>query len=168
MRRGNVQTTEQLYQGNKRKAKIFSRLAPIVWWVFASLAVLFIILALENSVGNVLTILELLDDEVYSAAEIREHYGMLAEQWGEWELVGEDNTIFAIRYINVANAMFSGVMKIFFTLGIIFFVLAVALGKLVFPALAKSYTGNNEELVNLATLQSAEKINEITSKKEWF
>ena len=169
MQNESTPTAEQLYRKNKRKVKIFSRLAPITWWVFVTLTVIFVALALENSVGNVLTILEMLDDEQYSAAEIRANYATLAEQWGEWELVGEDNSLFAIRYINVANAMFSGLMKTYFGLAVTFFALAISLGKVVFPAVAKSCDGNNTELVNLAALRSAEKIDEITTnRKEWF
>lgn len=166
-----IQSPEQLYKKNKRKAAIFAKLAPIVWWVFIALTIVFLSLAIENSIGNVLEILDALDKEVYNATEIRENYARLAERWGEWEVIGEENDLFTIRYINVANALFSGVMKAFVTLSMISLAIAIICGKIIFPYLHKVYENYNTELVDMATLKSAQQIDEMTTggrRKEWF
>lgn len=168
-------SAEQIYRANKKKVKIYTILGPVTWYVFLALALCFLGLALKNSVGNVLNIIERLDKEIYTAAEIRQNYTDLAQRWGEWEIVGEENSVFTIRYINVANAMFSGVMKTFFALTIVALIVAILFGKIVFPALKKMHTINNEELVDLATLKSATQIDQLTAQtnsrksgKEWF
>lgn len=110
-----------------------------------------------------------MDKETYNAAELRDNYQMLVAKWGEWELLGEHSAIFAIRYVDVGNAMFSGLMITYTTLCSIFFVCAIVFGKIVFPLLGKHYENTNTELVDMATLKSAEQINEISkTRKEWF
>lgn len=163
-------TTEQIYKKNKRKAKVFSTLTPIAWFSFLTLTIIFLCLAMRNSLGNVVEILELLDKEKYSGAEIRDHYTALAERWGEWEIAGEDNGVFAVRYIDVGAAMFSGLMFTYTILAFVSLTIAVVLGKIIFPSLAKLYKNSNDEMVDLATLKSASQIEKISRKngKEWF
>ena len=113
--------------------------------------------------------MSLLDKENYTAAEVRDNYQALVEKWGEWELVGENSAGIAIRYVDIRSALFSGLMITFSTLSVIFFVCAIVFGKIMFPMLAKHYENTNTELVDMATLKSAEQINEISkSRKEWF
>lgn len=118
--------------------------------------------------GNVTEITHLLDAEVYNGQEIAEHYQMLIDKWGEWEIVGADGAGLVIRYVDIRNALFSGTMIIYAFLAGISFVLAIILGKLVFPSLSKYYETNNTEMVDMATLKTAAKIEKHENKKEWF
>ena len=125
---------------------------------------------MRNSIGNVVEILELLDADKYGGEQIQENYAMLVEKWGEWEIIGAGSAGLVIRYVDVGNALFSGLMVTFCTLTIISLVCAIVFGKIVFPMLEKYYTNNNEEMVDLATLKSASQIDEMSkkSRKEWF
>lgn len=126
---------------------------------------------IENSIGNVTEILNLLDKDKYTGEEIAEHYAYLVEKWGEWEIVGANNAGLVIRYVDVRNAMFSGLMVTFTVLTIVSIAVNFILTKVVFPQLIKMYTKNNDELVDVATLKSAAKIDEIVKNKEtkeWF
>ena len=125
----------------------------------------------QNSIGNITEILHLLDDSIYTGEEISAHYKMLVEKWGEWEIIGADNAGLVVRYVDIRNALFSGMMILYAFLAGLSFVLAIVLGKLIFPSLAKYYTANNSEMVDMATLKSAAKIEKMTKnkdKKEWF
>lgn len=164
-----ILTPEQVYKKNKKKSKTYKVLSPIFWYTFLCVFLLFIGLTFKNSVGNVLEILELLDTEKYSGAEVKTHYQMLVEQWGEWTIVGEENSSLVVKYVNVSNAMFSGLMVTYCILSAISLLCAVLFGKIVFPMLAKHYETTNTELVNLTSLQSAAQIAELTKQKgEWF
>ena len=112
-------------------------------------------------------ILNLLDKKKYSGTEILQNYQYLIDKWGEWELIGEGNAGLVIRYVNIGNALFSGLMITFSTLSIVFLSSAIIFGKIVFPCLEKHYNSSNESLVDMATLKSAAQIDEL-SKKEWF
>ena len=117
-------------------------------------------------------ILHLLDKDIYTGEQIEENYAYLIEKWGEWEIVGEGNSGLVIRYVDVRNAMFSGLMITYTVLMIVSIVLSIILGKVLFPQLSKLYSDNNAEMVDVATLKSAAKIDEMAktkkSTKEWF
>jgi hypothetical protein len=105
---------------------------------------------------------------VYTGIELEANYQQLVEKWGEWNL-GRGGGAFSVRYIDVGNALFSGLMITFTTLSIVSFTIAIVFGKIIFPLLAKYFKGNNEEMVDMATLKSAAQIDKISnSKKEWF
>lgn len=125
---------------------------------------------IQNSVGNITEILHLLDKDIYTGEEIAEHYAYLVDKWGEWEIVGADSAGLVIRYVDIRNALFSGLMITYTVLTVVSVILSIVLGKIIFPQFAKVFTDNNDELVDVATLKSAQKIDEITqkSKKEWF
>ncbi len=111
----------------------------------------------------------MLDKSKYSGEELVANYQYLVGKWGEWELVGEGMAGLVIRYVNVGNALFSGLMITFSIFAVISLLLGIVLGKIVFPSLVKYYTANNETMVDIATLKSAQQIDEITkNKKEWF
>ena len=57
-------------------------------------------------------------------------------------------------------------MITFTTLTLIFLLLAVIIGKIILPMMAKTYTESNNELVDIATLNTLEQVNEISGKKE--
>ena len=130
----------------------------------------FFVLAIRNSIGNVTEILRLLDKDIYTGEEIAEHYRLLVEKWGEWEIVGADAAGLVIRYVDIRNALFSGLMITYSVLTAVSLLLAIVLGKIVFPQFAKVFANNNDELVDVATLKSAQKIDEMSKKnnKEWF
>ena len=164
-------TPEQIYKKNQLKSKIFNKVSPIVYWGFIGLFVLFIILAIANSWGNIREVIGLLDKEVYNGNQISENYAFLIEKYGEWEIVGKDSNTFSIRFIDIRKAFFSGLMITYIVLAIVCLVIAIILGKVLFPKLAKLYTENNQDMVNLATLQTnaeIQKRNKKSKEEGWF
>jgi hypothetical protein len=125
----------------------------------------------KNSIGNVTEILHLLDKDVYSGEQIEANYAALVEKWGEWEIIGENNSGFVVRYVDVRAALFSGLMITYMVLSIVCLCLAIIIGKILFPRLAKMYTDSNSEMVDIATLKTMSQVEEMTGKKsqkEWF
>ena len=163
-------TVEQIYKQNKKRARLFAIFTPIVLYLLLALTLLFFCLTMKNSVGNVVEILELLDREKFTGAELAQNYNELVARWGEWEIIGGGAHGLTIRYVNVGNALFSGLMVTFATLTIVSLCLAIILGKIVFPSLTKYFKNNNDEMVDMATLKSASQIDEMSKKKgkEWF
>lgn len=135
-----------------------------------SVTILFFCLAIKNSLGNVVEIINKLDADKYTRVELIENYNVLKDRWGEWTLFGDEGTGVSIKYINIGKALFSGLMITFITLTIIFLSLAIIIGKFLLPMLSKMYENNNEQMVDLATLQTQESIKEIKSEKTggWF
>lgn len=125
---------------------------------------------LKNSIGNITEILNMLDEDIWSGKEIQENYEYLVNKWGEWEIVGEGNAGIVIRYVDVGNALFSGLAITFATCAFISFAVSIVFGKIILPLLYKHYKNSNEELVDIATLQSAQQIDVMSKKckKEWF
>lgn len=116
-------------------------------------------------------IINLLDKDTYNEVELQENYKYLIDKWGEWEIIGASQAGLVVRYVDIGNAFFNSIMKIFLVLTVFCFCAALFLGKVLFPALSKYYATNNEELVDMATLKSAAQIDEISKKKdkkEWF
>jgi hypothetical protein len=122
----------------------------------------------KNSVGNVVEILELLDTDNFTGTELEQNYAALVERWGEWEIHSASSAGLVIRYVNVGNALFSGLMITFSTFTMISLCSAILLGKIVFPMLSKHFTNCNDEMVDMATLKSAAQIAQMSGKKEWF
>lgn len=122
----------------------------------------------KNSVGNVVEILELLDVDNYTGTQLEQNYAMLVERWGEWEIHSANSAGLVIRYVNVGNALFSGLMITFSTLTIVSLCAAILLGKIVFPMLSKHFTNCNDEMVDMATLKSATQIAKMSGKEDWF
>jgi hypothetical protein len=138
-------------------------MSVISFYFFLVLTIIFVILTIKNSIGNVTYILAQLDSSTYNKEELVANYNQLADKWGEWELIG-----ISVRYIDIGNALFSGLMVTFCTLMFVSFGLAFLLGKIIFPTLRKYYENNNDEMVDLATLKSATQIDELSKRKEWF
>lgn len=122
----------------------------------------------ENSVGNVTDILELLDKDAYTAEQLTENYAMLIEKWGEWEIVNAGGAGLVVRYVDIGNALFSGLMITYCILTVLSLVCAILFGKIILPLLSKHFADCNTEMVDLATLKSAAQIDQISKKKEWF
>lgn len=100
-----------------------------------------------------------------------ENYNFLVDKWGEWEIIGGGAGL-NIRYVDVGHAFFSGLMITYTTLTIICLCLSILFGKLVFPLMSKMYKNANDEMVDMATLTSASKIDEMSKKPKkeggWF
>lgn len=142
-----------------------------MFWFFMGLTIIFVTLMSKNSIGNVTEILHLLDKDVYSGEQIEANYAALIEKWGEWEIIGENNSGFVVRYVDVRAALFSGLMITYMVLSIVCLCLAIIIGKILFPRLAKMYTDSNSEMVDVATLKTMSQVEEMTGKKsqkEWF
>ena len=164
-------TPEQLYKKNRAKAKWFKRLSPIIFWVFLGLAILFFIFMIDNSVGNITEIINLLDGDVYNELELEQNYQMLVEKYGEWTIIGTSgSSIFTVRFVDIRLAFFSGLMITFLVLSILCIAIAIIVGKIVFPKLAQLYTDNNQDMVNMATLETNAAVNKKKKSKEeeWF
>jgi hypothetical protein len=121
----------------------------------------------KNSVGNITEILNLLDKDMHTTEQLANNYQMLITKWGEWEIIGGETAGISIRYVNIGNALFSGLMITFSIFTIVSFVSAILFGKIIFPMISKHFNNLNEEMVNMATLRSASQIDQM-SKKEWF
>lgn len=168
----NIQLTpEQMYKRNQLKSKIFKKISPITFWGFMGLFVFFVILTVGNSWGNISEIISMLDKNKLTGEQIAQNYDYLVRKWGEWIIVGQSNSTFSIRFIDIRQAFFSGLMITYITLAIICLVIAIVLGKVVFPKLAQLYSDNNQDMVNMATLQTnaeIQKRKQNTNKEEWF
>ena len=166
-------TAEQMYKRNQFRAKIYKRLAPIVFWVFIGLFALFLILAISNSWGNITEIINLLDKDVYTGEELSANYQYLIEKYGEWIIIGKNAGAFSVQFVDIRAAFFSGLMITYITLSIVCLAVAVIAGKIILPKMAQYYTDNNQDMVNMATLQTNAEINRQKNKKkdkeeEWF
>ena len=161
---------EQIYKRIQRKSKLFSILAPVVLWTFLGLTILFFCLMIKNSVGNLTEIFDLLDKKTLTGEELSRNYQYLIEKYGEWTIVGNNGGTFSVHFVNIKNAFFSGLMITYCILTMVSFGISIIVGKVLFPKLSQYYKDNNQDMVNLATLQTNA---EITKKKknkeeEWF
>lgn len=147
-------TPEQIYKRNQLKAKIFDRIAPICFWVFLALSIMCLYFAVKNSFGNVGEILALLDSDKYTGIQLEENYTYLTEKYGEW-VIGTGGAGFTITFVNIGNAVFSGVMVANCILAVFFFVAAFVAGKWLLPKLAKQITQDNQDMVNMTILKQA-------------
>ena len=135
------------------------------------MTIFFIVLTIKNSIGNITEILQLLDKDIYNRQEIAENYAYLVEKWGEWTIVGYDGSLFEMSFINIGAALFSGLMKTYLTLSIASLLIAIIVGKILFPKLSEYYKDHNQDLVNLATLETQAEVKSIKKQKEkgdWF
>ena len=176
-------TNEEIYKKNKRRAKNVRILRPILKIVLICLALIFLLVAVRNSLGNLLEIVDKLDKKKYTEAQLVDNYQSLIAKWGEWEIIGADRAGLVIRYVNVGNAVFSGLMITFSILFAVTVFIMLVLDKIVFPIIIKGCEADNEDLVNLTSLRTAEKIGDIeqrlgaqtevsnpkkSKRKEWF
>ena len=157
-----------MYKKNKAKAKVYKTLAPVVYWIFSGLAALFFVLTVQNSIGNVFEIINMLDKKTLTGEVLAENYAYLVEKWGEWTIVGANGGAFRVQFIDIRNALFGGVMVTYMVLTIVSFILSLILGKLLFPKLAQLYKDVNEDMVNLATLETNAQIKQKNKDGGWF
>lgn len=134
-----------------------------------ALAIIFFIFTIKNSVGNITEIIHLLDKDVYNREQIAQNYQTLIEKYGEWNIIGVSGSTFTMQFVNIKKALFSGLMITFLILTITCLMLAIILGKIVFPKLSKLYSENNQDMVNIATLRTNAEITKKKNKEEeWF
>lgn len=94
---------------------------------------------------------------------------MLIEKYGEWNIIGVTGSTVTMQFVNIKNALFSGLMITFLSLSIVCFMVAIILGKIIFPKLSILYNENNQDMVNIATLRTNAEITKQKDKKEeWF
>ncbi len=144
---------EDIYKKNQKKAKFFTVAAPFIFWGLIALAVIFFILALENSVGNMDEITSLLNSKKYTGEELRVNYNYLTDKYGEW-VIGNGGTGFTLTFVNVRNAIFGGFAVATGVLSIVCFIGAFVLGKWLFPLFARKITQDNQDMVNLTILKN--------------
>ena len=147
-----MKTTEQIYKSNQKKAKIFKFIAPIVRWGLLALSILFFYLAIRNSLGNLLEITHLLNSKQYTGAELKANYDMLIDKYGKWH-IGNGGAGFSIEFINIYNAVFSGVAITCFFLAVTCLISSFVFGKYVLPMIAKQINENNQDMVNMTILK---------------
>lgn len=148
-------TAEQIYKSNQKKAKIFKILAPICFFGFLAIAVVCLALAIRYSLGNMVEMLNLLNDKVYTGEQLQANYNYLISKYGSWRF-GNGGTGFTMEFINVANVVFSNAFIFFITMTGLFVLGAFLLGKWIFPKLAKQIESGNQDMVNITILKNSE------------
>lgn len=146
---------EQVYKRNQKIEKIIKIATPIIFWSFIALAVLFLILAVQNSFGNCSEIISKLDNKIYNDEQLQANYNELIEKYGEWT-IGSGGSGFVIHFINIGKALFSGLMIVDLTLSFTFAVLSIVLGKWLMPYICKKLEQKNSDMVNLEILRKSE------------
>lgn len=131
-------------------------------------------MTVQNSLSNLDEISSLLDGDKYTDLELEDNYTYLISKYDEWQISGTTGSLVSFKTVDYRNAIFAGVSTIYLTLSIIFFCLAIIIGKILFPSLSKMYKNANDELVDISSLRTAETVNEMAGKKtkkkekEWF
>ena len=147
---------EQIYKRNQKIEKIIKIATPIVFWGFLALSGLFLAMAVRNSFGNCSEIINKLDNKLYNNEQLQANYNELIAKYGEW-IIGSGGSGFVIRFINIGNAMFSGLMIVNLILAFVFGISAFLLGKWLMPYLARKMEQKNNDMVNLEILRESEK-----------
>lgn len=100
--------------------------------------------------------------------QANKNYVYLEKKYGEWEIYGQESSIIKVDIIDYRNALFGGITQAYLILTIVFFTSAIVFGKLVFPLLTKTYRAANEQMADLAAIQTSEIVKEKKNKGEWF
>lgn len=147
---------EQIYKKNQKKIKAIKIATPIIRWGLLFLSILFLILALKNSFGNMTEIIELLDSKKYTGEVLKQNYEMLINKYGKWN-IGNGSAGFSIEFINIGNALFSGIAITCFVLSVFCLIASFVFGKWLLPIISNQIEENNQNSVNLTVLKMAEK-----------
>jgi len=150
------QTAEQVYKSNQAKAKFLKFAAPICFWGFLALGIVCFALAIKYSIGNMVEILNLLDDKVYTGEQLQANYNYLVAKYGQWG-IGNGGAGFTLRFINIGNALFSHAFVLNLVMACFFVLAAFILGKWILPKIAKQIEQGNQDLVNITVLRNSEK-----------
>ena len=146
-------TAEEIYKSNQKKAKILSILSPIVFWGCLVGAVICLIFAVKNSFGNIVEICDLLDNSKWTGLQLEQNYTYLIGKYGEW-VIGDGGNGFTISFVNIAKALFSGLMITNCILCVVFLVSAYLLGKWLLPRISAQILIDNQDMVNLTILKN--------------
>lgn len=146
-------TPEQVYKKNQRIAKFLKAISPIVFWGLLALAIVFIVFAIKNSFGNIAEITDLLDSKKYTGEELQANYQYLLQKYGEWR-IGNGGAYFSMTFVNIKNALFSGLLITDCIMAGICLIGAFVLGKWFLPRLANTLNQNNTDMVNLTILKN--------------
>ena len=101
---------EQYKKKNQKKKRV-RRLVPVIRWGLFGLGVIFLIITIKNSIGNIVEIVELLNDKVYTGSQLKDNYAYLISKYGEM-IIGDGGSGFQVVFVNLKNAFFSGIMKL--------------------------------------------------------
>jgi hypothetical protein len=118
-----------------------------------ALAILCLIFAIKNSFGNIAEICSLLENKNYTGEQLQTNYNYLVEKYGEWT-IGTGANGFQITFINIAKALFSGLMITNCILSVVLFVSAYVLGKWLLPKIAEQILIDNQDMVNMTILKN--------------
>jgi hypothetical protein len=151
-----ILTPEEVYKKNQKKSKVLKKIAPFVFYGCLILSFLCLVFAIKNSFGNVAEIMELLDNKTHTGEELQANYSYLVSKYGEW-VIGNGGKGFTITFVNVGNALFSGLMMVCMFFFIVFLVSAFVLGKWLLPKIADQINAENQDMVNLTVLRSQDK-----------
>lgn len=146
------------YKKKSHKKKTLKRVVPLIRWGLLALGVVFLIIAIKHSIGNLIEIIRLLDNKVYTGAELQSNYAYLTAKYGE-TIIGNGGAGFQITFVDVKHAFFSGIMIMCSFASIMCFIASVVLGKWILPMLVRQMDENSQEMVNLATLEHLDKEN---------
>lgn len=152
----NEQTPEEIYKANQEKSKLLRRISPFVYWGCLALSVVFLIIAIKHSFGNVAEIMNLLDGKKFDGTQLRANYEYLTNKYGEW-VIGNGGNGFQITFVHIGHALFSGVMFASLFLSVLFFISARVLGKWLLPKIAEQILQDNQDMVNLTILRDHDK-----------
>lgn len=150
-------TNEQIYNKNKKRAKLIKKLSPICFWVLLGIAILCFVLALRYSIGNLMEIMNLLDNKAYNGQQLGINYLYLIDKYGEFN-IGNGGMGFQVKFVNIGNAFFSKLFVFYFIIFVIMLCGAFILGRWALPRIANQIDERNQDLVNLTVLRSQEGI----------
>ena len=128
---------------------------------------------IKHSVGNITEIIQMLDKDTHTGEQLEENYAYLVDKYGEWKIIGRSSSVFSVSFINIKTALFSGFMKTFLILSVVCFLVAIIVGKVLFPKLSQYFTDTNQDMANIATLRTNEAVTKMKNSKEnkdkeWF
>ena len=149
-------TAEEIYKKNQKKSKILRILSPVCFWGFLAISVICLFFAIRHSFGNVSEIISMLDNKKYTGEQLSANYDKIVEKYGEW-IIGNGGDGFTITFVNIGNALFSGLMITNCILSIIFLVSAFLLGKWILPKISSQILLDNQDMVNLTVLRQSNK-----------
>ena len=150
-------TNEQIYNKNKKRAKLIKKLSPICFWALLGIGILCFVLALRYSIGNLMEIINLLDNKAYTGEQLKINYLYLIEKYGEYN-IGNGGMGFQVKFVNIGNAFFSKLFVFYFIISVIMICGAFILGRWALPRIARQIDERNQDLVNLTVLRSQEGI----------
>jgi len=148
-------TAEEVYKKNQKKAKFLKIISPVCFWGFLAISILCLVLAIRYSIGNMVEIMNLLDDKIYTGEELQANYDFLVTKYGEWG-IGNGGAGFTLRFINIGRALFSHAFIFFLVMSIFFVLSAFILGKWTLPKIAKHIETENQDMVNITILKNSD------------